>query len=263
LPRPIWSDQTGQTKPAKFGFLLTTKHEQVAAGLIKDILNGRYGVGERLPSERDLSARFDANRGSVREAMKKLEQLGLAVIQPGGARVKDKEEASLEVIGHLLAQGALPDGSLVDQILIVINSLISVAAEQVTELASDDEINSICDLARPLYERELDEEAHTLARFELMSAIMQTSKNLPLYLIARTLFQQVMPNMTGVHEWLTTDRQQYASLARQLHRSLQKRDVPAVRETFAAFSDLHRETMMHALSEARANLTTPSQEASS
>ena len=49
-----------------------SKHEEIAAGLIKDILSGRYRVGERLPSERDLAGRFDANRGSVREAMKKL-----------------------------------------------------------------------------------------------------------------------------------------------------------------------------------------------
>jgi len=242
---------------------LTTKHEQIAAGLINNILNGRYGVGERLPSERDLSARFDANRGSVREAMKKLEQLGLAVIQPGGARVKDKEEASLDVIGHLLAQSEMPDGLLIDQVLVVINSLISVAAEQVTEFASDVEIDAVCGLARPLYERELDEEAHTLARFELMTAIMQTSKNLPLYLIARTLFQQVLPNITGLHDYLTTDRQQYASLALQLRTALQKRDVLAVRKTFTEFSDLHRQTVMRAVSDARANLASPSQEATS
>jgi DNA-binding FadR family transcriptional regulator len=55
-----------------------SKHEEIAAGLIQDILTGRYRVGERLPSERDLAGRFDANRGSVREAMKKLEQIGLA-----------------------------------------------------------------------------------------------------------------------------------------------------------------------------------------
>ena len=32
-----------------------SKHEEIAAGLIQDILTGRYRVGERLPSERDLT----------------------------------------------------------------------------------------------------------------------------------------------------------------------------------------------------------------
>ena len=62
--------------------------------------------------------------------MKKLEQIGLAEVQPGGARVKGTDEASLDVIGHLLAQGSLPDATLVDQIMVVINSLVSVAALQ-------------------------------------------------------------------------------------------------------------------------------------
>ena len=56
---------------------MSIKSDQVANALIDDVLNGQYRVGERLPSERDLVARFDANRGAVREAMAKLVQLGL------------------------------------------------------------------------------------------------------------------------------------------------------------------------------------------
>ena len=88
--------------------------------------------------------------------MKKLEQIGLAQVQPGGARVRPTDEASLDVIGHLLTQGALPDATLVDQIMVVLNSLISVAALQTLELASDDEINEIRKLARPLIDEDLD-----------------------------------------------------------------------------------------------------------
>ena len=95
---------------------MTMKSEQVANALISDILVGRYHAGERLPSERDLVSRFDANRGAVREAMAKVAQLGLAQVQPGGARVCAKESASLDIIGHLLAQSELPDPLLLDQI---------------------------------------------------------------------------------------------------------------------------------------------------
>ena len=78
-----------------------SKHDEIAGSLIDDILSGRYRPTERLPSERDLASRFDANRGAVREAMKKLEQMGLADVQPGGARVRQTEEASLDVIGRV------------------------------------------------------------------------------------------------------------------------------------------------------------------
>ena len=52
--------------------------------LRNEILLGQYRQGERLPSERDLSARFDVTRNVVRESIKKLEQLGIASVTPGG-----------------------------------------------------------------------------------------------------------------------------------------------------------------------------------
>ena len=205
------------------------KPDHIAGSLIKDILSGRYRVQDRLPSERDLSARFDANRGAVREAMKKLQQIGLADVQPGGARVKDSTEASLDVIGHMLSQGALPDALLVDQILVVVNGLISVAAEQTLEVATDEEINNIRRLSKPLFTLELDDEAHTLARFELMQAIMLASKNLPLQIISRSLFEQFAPNFGPVTEYADINRSAYAMFARQLDQALATKDLPALR----------------------------------
>ena len=230
---------------------MTGKHDQIAGSLIQDILSGQYRVSERLPSERDLATRFDANRGAVREAMKKLEQIGLAQVQPGGARVRPTDEASLDVIGHLLTQGKLPDATLGDQIMVVLNSLISVAALQTLELASDEEINEIRKLARPLIDEDLDQGAHTLARFELMESIMQASRNLPLRLIARTLFDQVAPNLTELHPFAIVDNEKHRIVAKQLDRDLEHRDAYGLRDTFAAFLDLNRETMMRASDAAR------------
>ncbi|MEM7101437.1 MAG: GntR family transcriptional regulator [Pseudomonadota bacterium] len=230
------------------------KHDQIAGALIQDILDARYRVNERLPSERDLAARFDANRGAVREAMKKLEQIGLAEIQPGGARVKSTNEASLDVIGHMLAEGQIPDQTLVDQILVVISALMGIAAEQVLEIASDEEIENIRTLTRPLYTRDLGPEAHTLARFELFQAIMLTSDNLPLQLIARTLFEQFAPNMRDVIPSDILDYAAFGECARQIDTALGQRDLPAIRQTFSNLSSLNREAMMRALETARTNL---------
>ncbi len=231
------------------------KHDQIAGALIHDILAGRYRVSERLPSERDLAGRFDANRGAVREAMKKLEQIGLAEIQPGGARVKSTQEASLDVIGHMLAEGTLPDAKLVDQILVVINAMMSIAAEQAVQLASDEDIAAIRALTRPLYTEQLTEDAHTLARFELFQSIMLSSDNLPLQLIARTLFEQFAPNMGSINQHGMLDHDAFSQFARQLDEALDQRNLPAVRATFIALSDLNREAMMRAIDRARDSLT--------
>ena len=226
------------------------KHDQIAASLIHDILSGRYRAAERLPSERDLATRFDANRGAVREAMKKLEQIGLADVQPGGARVKDQGEASLDVIGHMLAEGDLPDATLVDQMMVVINNLLSDAAEQSLEVASDAEIEHIRTLVTPLMQDNLDEEAHTLARFELMQSFMLASRNLPLRLIARTLFEQMLPNMEALHPYTKFDGDAYQASAVRLDDALRLRDQEALRVTFTAFSNLNRETVMRAIAAA-------------
>ena len=230
------------------------KHDHIAGSLIDDILSGHYRVSERLPSERDLAARFDVSRGAVREAMTKLETIGLAEIQPGGARVKDMSEASLDVIGHLMGQGDLPDAVLVDQVLVVISSLISVAAQQTMELASDAEIEEIRGLAQKLYQEDLDPEAHLLARFELIGRIMTTSKNLPLQLISRSLFEQFAPNMASLHQFRILDVDAYRTFARQLDEALAKRDEPALRATFTAFSNLNRETTMRTVEAAQVEL---------
>jgi len=231
------------------------KHDQIAGSLIDDILSGHYRVNERLPSERDLSARFDASRGAVREAMKKLETIGLAEVQPGGARVKDKSEASLDVIGHLLAQSAMPDPRLIDQILVALGSMMGIAAEQTLELASDEELEQIRALAQPLFKESLEPQAHLLARMELMQRIMQSSQNLPLQLISRSLFDQFVPNMAALHAHRVVDHEVYSTFARQLDQALAKKDVDALRATFTAFSNLNRQTMMQALDAARGAYT--------
>ena len=101
--------------------------DDIAGQLRDDILRGQYRPGERLPSERDLAARFEVNRGAVREAIKKLEQLGIASVQPGGARVVAIQDATLEVLGHIMDLEELPNATLVSQLLEVVGAMISMS----------------------------------------------------------------------------------------------------------------------------------------
>ena len=46
-----------------------SRAEEISAILRDEILCGQYRAGERLPSERDLAARFATIRGAVRESL--------------------------------------------------------------------------------------------------------------------------------------------------------------------------------------------------
>ena len=116
-----------------------TQESSIAAELRDDILRGRYRSGERLPSERDLAERFGVHRSTVRGAVKHLEQLGIADVRPGGARVCPIEEASLDVLEHMLALQEPPDPELLDQTLEAMSGFLAHAARLGTERSSGEQ----------------------------------------------------------------------------------------------------------------------------
>lgn len=238
------------------------KHEEIADSLTRDILVGQYRTGERLPSERDLAARFDANRGAVREAMKKLEQLGIACIQPGGARVAPLNEASLDVIGHLMAIGEVPDEDLVDQILVVMQHLITLAAESAVRRATDAEIDTIRERVQALARPDGNVLA-TEARFELMSAIMAASGNLVCQLIARALLAQFAPRIALLEGRIPVDMAAHRRYAERLDAALADRDADAVRVIFRNWSDFNRDAARRAFATLRQSHPRPQQVVSS
>jgi fatty acid metabolism transcriptional regulator FadR len=87
--------------------------EEIAEQLRSLILNGQYPPGSKLPPERELSKRLRVNRASLREALKKLEHLGLVRIRQGdGTRVQNfMETGGIELVQHLLplAAGGKPE----------------------------------------------------------------------------------------------------------------------------------------------------------
>ena len=60
--------------------------------LMGDIISGRYSEGARLPKESDLTERFGASRGTIRESVRALEERGLVKVTHGvGAVVQPSE----------------------------------------------------------------------------------------------------------------------------------------------------------------------------
>jgi len=224
-----------------------TRHEEIAEILLDEILRGQYRAGERLPSERDLAGRFEVNRGSVREAIKKLEQLGLADVQPGGARVRPVEEANLDVIGALLALDEVPDPELMEQMLEMMGTLMRLAAKRAVERASDEELAHARKLLLDISRKGMSQEEAAQARLELGRHFMTLSGNLVLRLISNSLRVQVMGRQDGPPPIITINRPREDALHRQLDDALATRSTDAVVSVLEQLMALNTEQIVATL----------------
>jgi GntR family transcriptional repressor for pyruvate dehydrogenase complex len=75
-------------------------HEEIVVVIQKQIMSGQIKAGDKLPTERELSESFHVNRATVREALRKLENLDLLEIRHGdGLYAKDYlESGSFDLI---------------------------------------------------------------------------------------------------------------------------------------------------------------------
>jgi DNA-binding FadR family transcriptional regulator len=90
---------------------------RVFTQLSEQILSGRYEPGEKLPTQRTLARELGVTMTALREALKRLEQLGLVEVRHGDAmRVTDwRVNGGLDVIAHVLfAAGGLDRAVLAD-----------------------------------------------------------------------------------------------------------------------------------------------------
>ena len=92
--------------------------EQIAEMLLKYILQGGVRPGDKLPPERTLAEQLNVTRATLREALKKLEQLKLIVIHQGkGIIVEDFHKASIDLIFSLLVINGEIDLKILENIL--------------------------------------------------------------------------------------------------------------------------------------------------
>lgn len=215
----------------------TTLSQDLATTLRTEILRDHYRVGDRLPSERELAARFNINRGAVREALKQLEQLGIISIQPGGARVKPKEEASLEILGHILNLDQQPDSELVDQFLVVFKALVVISAKNAIEKASEEQSRLMEKLLANVLDRLAEDESSQEAWSELLSSFLVINDNLVLRVVANGLKKQLVQRMLHVEVKAVLDNKQLRKIALKFKRGINERDLVIIENAVVSYFD--------------------------
>lgn len=233
--------------------LLSNRADGVLDTLRDEILTGQYRPGERLPSERELAERFGTSRGAVREALKKLEQLGLAAIHPGGVRVQPLHEASLDVIGPLLDLQEVPDVELVDQAAQVIGLLVSHAASSVADTATDAQIGEARQLVAQILQYDTGDPTSMELRMELGRFFMKASGNLPIRLIANSMRLQFAERLRARGFTPAPEPKAFRRHMKALDAALAARDGDGIRSAMAGMMVLNRKAIRAALEAAGAS----------
>lgn len=93
--------------------------DEIADLIRKKIFDGTFKPGDKLPPEREFARKLKVNRGSLREALKKLQQLGLVAIKHGdGTRVLDFfQTASIEILQYLFSDRGIDKTKLISDIM--------------------------------------------------------------------------------------------------------------------------------------------------
>ncbi|WP_366655139.1 GntR family transcriptional regulator [Fodinicurvata sp. EGI_FJ10296] len=71
------------------------RYLRIAQALVADIADGRYPIGSLLPTEAELCAQYGVSRSTIREAIRRMQQLGLVSRAQGiGTRVEARYSKS-------------------------------------------------------------------------------------------------------------------------------------------------------------------------
>jgi DNA-binding FadR family transcriptional regulator len=108
--------------------------ERLFAQLSTEILSGSYEAGEKLPTQRKLAAELGVTMTALREALKRLEQLGLVEVRHGDAmRVQDwRAHGGLDVLAYAATADPALTGALFEARRLLLREAARLAAQRRT-----------------------------------------------------------------------------------------------------------------------------------
>ncbi|PKN53153.1 MAG: hypothetical protein CVU55_02780 [Deltaproteobacteria bacterium HGW-Deltaproteobacteria-13] len=161
--------------------------EQIAEMLLKYILQGGVSPGEKLPPERTLATQLNVTRATLREALKKLEQLKLIVIHQGkGIIVEDFHKASIDLIFSLLVVNGEIDLKILENILEARELFGTDVAKLAARRADEKDIEQMKILMEKLV-KTTDPATLQQLDFEFFRQLALASKNMVYILLMNTI----------------------------------------------------------------------------
>lgn len=134
-------------------------HEEIVTIIQKQIMSGKIAPGDKLPTERELAENFNVNRATVREALRKLENLDLVEIRHGdGLYTKNYlESGNLDLIKAALNTSGREDilFNILEARRYIVPQIAYLAAQRRTQEDLDELEQVICKENLTMMERDI------------------------------------------------------------------------------------------------------------
>ena len=162
--------------------------DDVFRRLTEEILAGRYEPGEKLPTQRALARDLGVNMASVREGVKRLEQLRLVEVRHGDAmRVADWREAGgLDVLAHLLFRAGGLDERTLAALMEARAAMLSEAARLAAARRTDAQADALRAAAASLSAAP-DRSAAQAIDWAFFAMVVEAADNLVLALVMNSI----------------------------------------------------------------------------
>ena len=213
---------------------------QIAERLQEDIIAGRLGAAERLPTEADLSQRFGVSQPTVREAMKILAAKKLIRSKRGPKGGVFVSPPSLDVAAQMLQEVTTWLVSLgavgLPEIVETRRSLGRLCIEAACAHAGREDHQRIETALLALDHAEISDQDFCRLEVEFHQAVAAASPNALLQLVMQMVNQSLIPAANMI-SFRFRQRDRVVALQRQIFAALLARDAPQACAAFDALID--------------------------
>jgi GntR family transcriptional regulator, transcriptional repressor for pyruvate dehydrogenase complex len=220
---------------------------RVFAQLSEEILSGRYAPGEKLPTQRTLAAELGVTMTALREALKRLEQLGLVEVRHGDAmRVTDwRSRGGLDVIAHVLfAAGGLDRATLADvmearRIMLAESARLAAERRDSAQAVRLEELAfRLADAADPAAAQALD--------WAFFHELVEAARNVVLLLVMNSI-REIYLQRGELFEAVVAERVELAPLYARAAQAVARRQAAAAARAVEELATVQQRTLMEAL----------------
>lgn len=216
--------------------------DSLFATLLDAILSGRYAPGERLPAQRALARDLGVTMTALREALKRLEQMGLIEVRHGaGMVVADvRERGTLDVLAPLLLRGGRIDRDVLADVLEARTLMLAELGALAARRRTDEQAARLAGLAAAIAAAP-DAAAAQEIDFAWATELAQAAGNLVFVLILNAIRGAYFAHAEQLR--VTAEHRRLAPLYAAAAEAIAARDAEAAREAVRMLAGVQQEAL--------------------